>query len=45
MFIFDLGIFFIVSYGILVGKDVWFVIFLGMGGGIFLFFVYYMLFC
>ncbi|MGG0450950.1 GerAB/ArcD/ProY family transporter [Priestia megaterium] len=44
MFIFDLGTSLIVSYGIPAGKDAWLAILLGMGGGILLFFVYYMLF-
>ncbi|MCY8231157.1 GerAB/ArcD/ProY family transporter [Priestia endophytica] len=44
MFIFNLGTALIVSYGITAKKDAWFSILLGMGGGIFLFFIYYLLF-
>ena len=44
MFIFDLGTALIVSYGIPARKDAWLAILLGMGEGIILFFIYYMLF-
>jgi len=44
MFLFEMGTALVINYGLTAGKDAWIAILLSMGGGIILFFIYYLLF-